>query len=125
MREYRSVSQILFGYLPEQTVDLAGRVWKVRNWVQPIPKSVDDTALRDELLRQASAWERTGNDGDFARDLRRNVPVQIQTLNFEAGVHVESYPNVWICKSCSRVGSSDERPCFCGARRWGQFHFVG
>src|SRR5271157_392988 len=125
MREYRSGSQILFGYLPEQTVDLAGRVWKVRNWVQPIPRSVDDTTLRDELLRQASAWERTGNDGDFVRDLRRGVPVQIHALNFEAGVHVYSYPNVWICKVCSHVDSSDERQCLCGARRWGQFHFVG
>ncbi len=125
MREERSGSQILFGYLPDQTVDLAGRVWKVRNWVQPVPVAVDDTSLRDELIRQASAWERTGNDGGFVRDLRSGATVKVVTLNFATGVHVSSYPNVWICKTCSRVESSDERPCRCGSRRWGQFHFVG
>ena len=125
MKESRSGSQVLFGYLPEQTVDLAGRVWKVRNWVQPIPKAIDDAALRAELLRQAFAWERAGNDGDYARDLRRGAALQIHTLNFQAGVHVESYPRVWICRSCSRADSSDQRPCRCGCRRWGQFHFVG
>jgi len=125
MREFRSGSQILFGYLPEQTVDLAGRVWKVRNWVQPVPVAVDETTLRDELVRQASAWERNGNDGDFVRDLRRGVSLQVLTLNYKAGVHVQSYPNVWLCKACFRAESWNDRPCRCGSRRWGQFHFVG
>jgi hypothetical protein len=125
MREFRSGSQILFGYLPGQTVDLAGRVWKVRKWVQPIQVAVDDTTLREELLRQVSAWERTANDGDLSRDLRRGVSPQILTLNYDTGVQVESFPSVWLCKSCSRVDSGEERPCQCGAHRWGQFHFVG
>lgn len=61
MREQRSGSQILFGYIPEQTVDLGGRVWKVRKWSQPLPVAVDDESIREELIRQATAWERTGN----------------------------------------------------------------
>ena len=125
MREFRSGSQILFGYLPEQTVDLAGRVWKVRNWGQAVPVALDDTTLRSEVVRQAAAWERTGNDGEYVRDLRRGLPLSVVTLNFDAGVHVEDYPRVWLCKSCNRVELSDERACRCGSRRWGQFHFVG
>ena len=125
MREFRSGSQILFGYLPEQTVDLAGRVWKVRNWGQAVPVALDDTTLRSEVVRQAAAWERTGNDGEYVRNLRRGLPLSVVTLNFDAGVHVEDYPRVWLCKSCNRVELSDERACRCGSRRWGQFHFVG
>jgi hypothetical protein len=125
VREYRSGSQILFGYLPGQTVDLAGRVWRVRRWNQPVPAAVDDAALREELVRMAGAWEATGNDGDFVRDLRRGAGVRVLTLNVGAGVFVEAYPRTWICKSCFRVESSDERRCECGARSWGQFHFVG
>src|SRR5262249_46596161 len=122
MREFRSGSQILFGYLPEQTVDLCGRVWKVKSWNQPISVSVDDATLREELIRQASAWERTGNDGEYVRDLRRGVTPQVLTLNYSAGVYVEPFPRLWICKHCARVESADDRRCACGARTWGPFH---
>jgi hypothetical protein len=125
MREYRSGSQILFGYLPEQTVDLSGRVWKVLRWNQPIPQSVDDTTLREELIRQASAWERNGRDGDFVRDLRRGFSTVLYTLNYASGVRVEEFPHVWICKECNRVCATNSGHCACGVRRWGQFHFVG
>lgn len=125
MREWRSGSQILFGYLPEQTVDLAGRVWKVKRWNQTIPVAVDETTLRDEIIRQASAWERSGNDGSFVTDLRRGAPIQVHTLNAAAGVEVEAYPRVWICKRCFRVGSNPDVQCRCNSRAWGQLHFVG
>lgn len=125
MREFRSGSQILFGYLPEQTVDLGGRVWKVKKWNQTIPAPVDETALRDELVRQAAAWERNGTDGEFVNDMRRGVPVHVQTLNTAAGVEVEPYPRVWICKRCQRVSNDADQQCRCGGRSWGQFHFVG
>ena len=51
MREHRSGSQILFGYLPDQTVDLSGGVWRVKKWNQPVALQVDDALLRDELER--------------------------------------------------------------------------
>src|SRR4051794_39691112 len=108
MREFRSGSQILFGYLPEQTVDLAGRVWKVDRWNQPIPVSVDDVALREELVRQAAAWERAGTDADYVLDLRRGMAIQVLTLNHGAGIHVEPYPRVWICKACFRVENTGD-----------------
>jgi hypothetical protein len=125
MRQYRSGSQILFGYLPQQTVDLGGRVWKVARWNQAVPAAVDDGALRDELVHQAAAWEQAGNDGGFVNDLRRGVPIKVLTLNYAAGVQVEAFPRVWVCKRCGRVATTDERPCQCGANSWGQFHFVG
>jgi hypothetical protein len=125
MREYRSGSQILFGFLPEQTVDLSSRVWKVLRWNQPIPQSVDDATLREELIRQAGAWDRSGRDGGFVRDLRRGFSPTLYSLNFASGVRVEEYPRVWICKACNRICTTNSQQCACGARRWGQFHFVG
>jgi hypothetical protein len=127
MREKRSGSQILFGYLPEQTVDLAGKIWKVDRWTNPIQTAVDQNILRDELLRLASAWESSGMDGGFAQDVRRGVAVDVFTLNRDAGVKVSSYPNVWICRgnNCNRLSRRNDQPCTCGTNRWGQFHFVG
>lgn len=125
MREKRSGSQILFGYLPEQTVDLAGKVWKVQRWTNPTLTAVDESVLREELLRLSSAWEAAGNDNNYAQDLRRGMQVDVFTLNRDAGVRVEPYPQVWICRSCRRLARTSERNCVCGSARWGQFHFVG
>ena len=125
MREDRSVSQILFGYLPEQTVDLRGHVWKVRSWDQPQRESVDEEALRRELVRQAHPWTRAANDSDYTRDLFTGKEVDVLTLNRTAGVRVEQFPKCSFCKSCGRIGDGQERRCRCGERRWAQFHFVG
>ncbi len=125
MREFRSGSQILFGYLPEQTVDLSGRVWKVKKWTSPTSANVDDTTLRTELIRQATAWQLEGKDGDYVLDLKRKAQLQVLTLNHGAGVQVEPFPRLWICKSCRTVRTTNEQKCRCGAKRWGQFHFVG
>jgi hypothetical protein len=65
MRVERSCTQILFGHLPHQTVDIKGRVWKVIEWVKPHRLEIDQETLRRALERQASAWERTGQDGNF------------------------------------------------------------
>ena len=51
MKVLRGASQILFGFLPEQTVDLEGRVWKVAEWLNPYAAQVDDLGLREALLR--------------------------------------------------------------------------
>jgi hypothetical protein len=125
MREYRSGSQILFGYLPEQTVDLAGRVWRVTKWNHPIPVAVDEGALREELIRQSAAWERSSKDGNFVSDLRRGFTINVKTLNLAAGVEVEPYPRVWLCKRCNRVSDVNDQVCKCGFNSWGQLPFVG
>ena len=55
MKESRSASQILFGFLPEQTVDLRGGVWKVKDWRHPKVRSeIDSASLRREIIRQAT-----------------------------------------------------------------------
>lgn len=125
MIEHRSGSQILFGFLPEQTVDLGGRVWKVREWVNPIHTAVDLDTLRRELLRNIAPWSATGQDGAYAQDLFENREVQVHSLNHDNGVAVDPYPQVWKCKRCDRVSNSELRPCVCGSRRWGQLPFVG
>lgn len=57
MKEFRSGSQILFGHLPEQTVDADGGIWKVKRWNDTkVESTIDTGALREELIRAASAW---------------------------------------------------------------------
>ena len=129
MREFRSGSQILFGYLPEQTVDLAGKVWKVSAWNQPSAEPIDDQSLRDELIRQAAIWEANGVDGGYVDELRRRSSVRVFSLNHGRGVTVEPFPKIWICRNsaCRTVSDSPNPPCsVCGSRTpLGQFHFVG
>lgn len=125
MQEWRSGSQILFGYLPEQTVDLRGRVWRVTDWVNPIHETVDSGSLKRELLRQARPWAKVGNDGRYVENLFRGYNIDVVSLNIQNGVKVESFPNLWVCKKCNRMQSSPFTNCRCGARAWGQLHFVG
>ncbi len=127
MREYRSGSQILFGYLPEQTVDLAGKVWRVTSWNQPNSEPIDDQSLRDELIRQAAVWEANGNDANYVDDLRRRAPVRVLSLNLHRGVTVEAFPRIWLCRRCGTIANNPNPPCtVCESRTPpGQFHFVG
>jgi hypothetical protein len=125
MKEYRSASQILFGVLPNQTVDLRGGVWKVREWAEPIPRSVDQSSLRRELIRMATPWEISKQDGGFVDDLRRGIEVGVSTLNLQTGVKVQPFPEVWMCKACNRISDSALKICRCGRRQWGQLPFVG
>ena len=125
MKEFRSASQILFGFLPEQTVDLAGRVWKVREWRYPVKKSIDDTALRQELLRLAGPWEATRRDNGFCKHLRQGRELEIHALDRRNGVTVESFPDLWKCKRCSRLHARRLASCPCGSVRFGQLPFVG
>ena len=74
MKEFRSASQILFGHLPEQTVDADGGIWKVKRWVDPrVVSAIDTGALREELIRAAYAWKETEKDGVLRRT--ENYPV--------------------------------------------------
>lgn len=124
MKEQRSASQILFGFLPEQTVDLQGRIWKVREWRQPLVQPVDHASLRAALIRVSGPWAAAGRDGDYARDLRQGRDFVVHSLSRENGVSVDPFPEIWMCKACHRVATSTLSPCRCGQRRFGQLPFV-
>src|SRR5262245_37459545 len=127
MRVQRSASQILFGYLPEQTVDLEGRVWKVREWRYPKEvTTIDLGTLRRELVRQAMPWRRNGQDGNYVASLEANHAVRVLELDVANGVDVEEFPKVWMCKACRRILSGPAQDCPCGSKAGpGQLHFVG
>lgn len=127
MKERRSASQVLFGFLPEQTVDLRGGVWRVVRWRQPIlQRSVDTGTLIRELKRQASPWRDSGRDGQFVSDLERGYPVRVYSLDRDAGVQVEPFPRIWHCKRCRRLTNDPGARCECGSSSApGQLPFVG
>lgn len=128
MKESRSASQVLFGYLPDQTVDMRGGVWRVAEWRYPKREnSVDVEMLRRELCRVASPWRARATDGGFVEDLERSrADIEVLSLDREHGVAVEPFPRVWIC-SCGRIHHSVDADCQCGgrSRRKGQLQFVG
>lgn len=127
MREYRSASQVLFGFLPDQTVDLRGGIWKIEKWRRPFREtSVDMRTLKDELRRQAYPWAEANLDGGFVRDLERDRPIQVYSLDRSNGVEAAQFPRLWECKSCHRLYGDQDFRCECGSRkRPGQIHFVG
>jgi hypothetical protein len=126
MKEYRSLSQILYGYLPDQTVDLQGGVWKVRDWRRPLRQTaVDMATLRAALCRQAAPWQATGKDGGMVADLHRGCDVWVYTLDRTNGVEVEPFPKLWMCKRCQRLRDTPHGACKCGSTAWpGQLPFV-
>ncbi len=124
LKTQRSASQILFGYLPDQTVDLFGGVWKVKDW-RTRYLQVDSEALRSELLRVVRPWEAEGTDNGFARRLRKGDPIRVETLDPDDIVIVDRFPEVYQCRSCNRIPAKPSPSCKCGASSWGQLHFVG
>lgn len=126
MIEYRSASQILFGFLPEQTVDLRGSVWKVKEWRNPEPtRAIEQTSLRRELIRQATSWSANGHDANYVRNLLAGYDVKVLQLNMQAGVAVEPYPQIWVCMSCGMVRNRARGRCVCSGGRFAQLPFVG
>lgn len=127
MKESRSASQILFGFLPEQTVDLRGGVWKVKDWRHPkVRGEIDSASLRREIIRQATPWSAVGMDAGFVAHLHASAPITVLTLDENNGVEVEPFPKSWICKSCRRVHDTPDATCPCGAKgQKGQMFFVG
>jgi hypothetical protein len=126
MKEFRSASQILFGFLPEQTVDLKGMVWKVKEWVEPYGRSIEQESLRQELVRAAAPWDIAGKDGKYVDNLRQGYAVRVLALNKELGVKVEKFPRLWVCKGCDRLYQGNEPSrCICNSLRFGQLPFVG
>jgi len=121
----RSGSQILRIFLPDNTVDLRGDIYRVVEWSAPSPIQVDTDLVRRHLLREIGAWIAHDTDGGVGAELLRGAPVEVVELDERRGVTVERYPQVWLCQFCKRIGRSVERPCKCGQRKWGQLHFVG
>ena len=127
MKEHRSASQILFNFLPEQTADLRGGIWKVKVWRNPIKlTNIDSQALKNELIRLASPWRAADLDGGFADDLQRGRDIEVLLLDKSNGVQVEQFPKTWMCKKCHRILKSPKASCKCGYERYpGQLPFVG
>jgi len=127
MREMRSGSQILFGHLPEQTVDAAGGIWKVRRWTDAVTETaIDTTDLRSELIRAAFRWAESGEDGGFVEDMHRQRPVRVKSLNKERGIWCEPFPRLYLCRRCKRLHDVPMGRCECGSNaRRGQLPFVG
>lgn len=125
MRAERSATQILFGHLPGQTIDMHGGVWKVTEWRNPRYQRVDSTALRNELLRLARPWAATDRDGGFVRRLQSGDPIRVLSVDLANGVSVERFPEIFQCRVCNRIPKRRTKECVCGASSWGQLHFVG
>lgn len=128
MKDQRSPSQILFGFLPEQTVDVKGGVWKVKEWRDPfVEHSVHAPALREELMRMASPWAATLKDDGFVADMAKGADVTVVSVSRDNGVQLEPYPRQWVCKDCKRVHEAPSSPaCPCGnTGPRGQMPFVG
>ena len=126
MIEYRSASQILFGFLPEQTVDLSRSVWKVREWKYPVPtREIEHAGLSRELVRLATCWAVQGRDAGYVKNLLSGYEVRVLELNMQAGVAVDPYPKIWRCKTCNEITGRGKRNCQCGSPRFSQLPFVG
>lgn len=125
MRDERSSSQILFSLLPQQTVDIKGRIWRVKEWRDPYSIAIDLAAVRKRLISALDPWRKNGQDNGASVDLRASHSLEVVQLNKERGVEVELWPNTWICTQCRRLGSDRRQTCPCGGKKWGQLHFVG
>src|ERR1700742_4089262 len=107
----RSGSQILRTFLPDQTVDLHGNIYRVTEWSSPSPIQVDTDLVRRHLRRDIGAWVDHSTDGGLGADLVRGAPIEVVELDERRGVTVERYPQVWLCQVCKRIGKSLERTC--------------
>ena len=123
MRVERGASQILFGLLPNQTVDLEGGVWQIERWVDPVPISIDQETLRQSLLHAVSPWS-DDRDGGLSADLHSRAQVRVLGVNEYRGVLVEQFPKQWRCRRCNRIETSAGRNCRCGVKNFAQMQFV-
>ena len=124
MRVERGASQILFGLLPTQTVDLEGGVWQVSRWADPVRIPIDQATVRDALIQAIAPWQASQNDGGVSAELYGHAPIQVVAVNEDRGVVVEPFPRQWRCRQCNRIATSSSRPCLCGSGRFAQMQFV-
>ena len=124
MRVERGGSQILFGMLPSQTVDLEGRVWQVARWVDPPALTLDQGSLRRALLEAITPWSAGGVDNGLSAELFAQAPVEAVSVNRDRGVLVAPFPNQWRCRQCGRITSQRPDRCRCGSSSSAQMQFV-
>ncbi|MGW5666674.1 hypothetical protein [Micromonospora sp. NPDC003776] len=127
MKDNRSGSQVLYGFLPQQTGDLRGGIYRTVEWKDPLRVDVDDTVIRRKLIEQVNGWSFRGDDAGIARGLHAGHPIEVVEVNPDRGVRVEQFPNVYICRACRVVEDRRHPNCpVCGAKQnWDQLHFVG
>jgi len=114
VRAERGASQILFGFLPQQTADLDGGVWRVSSWVDAVPLDIDKAAVRAAVSSALSRWSDVGKDDGLKAELLHNADFDVVGVHPERGVLMEEFPRVWRCRTCHRVDSSSAR-CRCGS----------
>ncbi len=125
MKTERGASQILFGFLPGQTVDIGSKVWKVTRWNDPAEVPFDQMGLRRALLEAAGPWGPSPdlNDGICA-ELQRGSEIEVVKLNRRLGVEVETFPRIWRCRKCGRLANKATGRCPCGGDAKSQLHYV-
>lgn len=125
MRVERGASQVLFGFLPEQTVDLEGRVWRVTRWSDPPVVALDQDSVRRAVQSAASPWNAPGMNDGICDELLHGAAVEIVEVNRRFGVEVEAFPGLWRCRACNRVTRRAAGRCACTSeRRRAQIHYV-
>lgn len=123
----RSASQIMFGHLPEQTVDINRGIWKITHWRDARrERGIDVQALTAEVLAQSKPWSDRGRDSGLASRLstgRRRL--EVLSLSRDRGIDAEPFPKLWVCPQCNRVHRKGAGNCSCGAQgSRNQIHFV-
>jgi hypothetical protein len=124
MRVERGASQILFGMLPTQTVDLQSRVWRVQHWTDPVTLTLDENSVRAALLDAIAPWTAAGEDGGLAVELHAQARVEVVSVNPDRGVFVESFPSQWRCRACGRITLQRPDRCRCGSSSISQMQYV-
>lgn len=124
MKTERGASQVLFGMLPTQTVDLQGHVWKVSHWADPVKLVLDQTSVRNAVLEAIAPWAATGQDGGLAAELYGRASIEVVGVNPDRGVIVEPFPRQWRCRRCNRISTEQVERCKCGAQHPAQMQFV-
>lgn len=124
MRVERGASQILFGMLPSQTVDLEGRVWRVSHWADPIKLLLDPASVRNVLREAISPWTARGTDDGVDAELRGHANVEVVGVNPDRGAVVETFPKQWRCRACNRIHGERAQRCRCGSVFLSQMQFV-
>lgn len=123
----RSASQIMFGHLPEQTVDINRGVWRVDRWRDTRrERGIDFGALKREIIVQAKPWSDWHRDSGLASMLANGKrALEVQSLARDRGIVVEPFPKLWLCPNCKKLHRNAVGHCSCnmdGTRN--QIHFV-
>lgn len=122
--EQRSISQVVYNFLPEQIADLKSRVWKVQKWREPVHLRIDDGVVRGEVMRSLAPWIRAGLDQDLGRQLAAGMEIEIVTPS-EDGVDVVPFPKLYRCRRCGQIERIDNGACLSGRHdAWATFPFV-